>query len=53
MDNDELNEYLECTCVRCDDVKYQCCDCEDEHLQLTSCEDISKDEYIDYLNDRD
>ena len=50
MDSGELNEYLESTCVRCDDVKYQCCDCEDEHSQLTSCEDINNDEYIDNLN---
>ena len=53
MDIDELNEYLECTCVRCDDVKYQCCDCEDEHSQLTSCEEINYDEYVDNLNDSD
>ena len=54
MDNDELNEYLECTCGRCDDGKCQCCDCENEHPQVTtSYEEINYDEYIDNLNDWD
>ena len=30
MDNDELNEYLECTCGRCDDGRCQCCEWEQE-----------------------
>ena len=51
---DELNEYLECTCGRCDDGKCQCHDCEDEHQQVaTSYEEINYDEYIDNLNDWD
>ena len=53
-DIDELNEYLECTCGRCDDGKCQCCDCENEHPQVTtSYEEINYDEYIDNLNDWD
>lgn len=53
---DELNEYLECTCGRCDDGKCQCCDCdcENEHPQVTtSYAEINYDEYIDNLNDWD
>ena len=47
---DELNEFLECTCGRCDDGKCQCCDCEDEHPQVTTTyEEINYDEYIDNL----
>lgn len=54
MDNDELNEYLESACGRCDDGKCQCCDCENEHLQvITSYEEINYVEYIDNLNDWD
>ena len=52
--SDELNEYLECTCGRCDDDKCQCCDCEHEHSQVTSSyAEINYDEYINYLNDWD
>ena len=54
MDNEDLNEYLECTCGRCDDGKCQCCDCENEHPQVaTSYEEINYDEYIDNLKDWD
>lgn len=53
MDNDEMNEYLECTCGRCDDGKYQCYDCEDEYSQVTTYDEINYDEYIDNLNDWD
>ena len=54
MDNEDLNEYLECTCGRCDDGKCQCCDCENKHPQVTtSYEEIDYDEYIDKLNDWD
>ena len=53
-DLNELNEYLECTCGRCDDGKCQCCDCDNEHPQVaTSYEEINYDEYIDNLNDWD
>ena len=49
---DGLNDYIECTCGRCDDRKSQCCDCENEYLQVTiSYEEINYDEYIDNLND--
>ena len=47
---DELNEYLELTCVRCDDVK---CQCSEEQPQECSCEESNYDEYIDNLNDWD
>lgn len=49
MHNDELNEYLKCSCGHCDDNKCQCCD---KHPQVTtSYEEINYDEYIDNLND--
>ena len=49
---DELTEYLEYTCGRCDDGKCQCCDCENDHSQVTSSyEEINYDEYIEKLND--
>ena len=52
MDNDKLNEYLECTCGRCDDSKCQVCYCENEHPQsTTSYEEMNYDEYIANLND--
>lgn len=52
MEIDELNEFLECTCGRCDDGKCQCCDC--EHPQETIIHDEPVyDEYINYLNDWD
>lgn len=48
---DELNEYLERTCGRCNDGKCQCCDCEQEHPQEFVIYDESDyDEYIDNLN---
>lgn len=51
---DELNEYLECTCGRCDDGRCRCCDYEDEQQQvMTSYEEINYDEKIDNLNDWD
>lgn len=51
---DELNEYLECTCGRCDDGKCQCFEHENEHPQVTTpYEEINYDEYIDNLNDWD
>ena len=53
-DFDELNDYLECTCGRCDDGKCQCCECEDEKPQVTTTyEEINYAEYIDNLNDWD
>ena len=54
MEIDELSEYLECTCGRCDDGKCQCCKYEDEYPQVTTTyEEINYDEYIDNLNDWD
>lgn len=48
---DELNEYLECTCGRCDDSKCQCSYCEHEHPQETIIYyEPDFDEYIDNLN---
>lgn len=46
MGNDELDEYLECTCGHCYEGKYQCNDCENEHPQVTtSCEEINYEIY--------
>ena len=51
---DELNEYLECACGRCDDGKCQCSDCENEYPQVTTAyEEINYDKYIENLNDWD
>ena len=52
MDN-ELNEYLECTCGRCDDGICQCCECEYDQPQTTSYEDIEINEYIESDNNWD
>ena len=52
---DELNEYLECTCGRCDDGKCQCCDCK-EHIhpqETTIYDEPDYGEYIVNLNDWD
>ena len=52
--DDDLNEYLECICGRCDDGKCQCCECEHEHSQeAIICDEPDYDEYIDNLNDWD
>lgn len=59
MINDDLNEYLECTCGRCDDGKCRCCVCWDEHPQFVTSydeadyDDADSNEHIDYLNERD
>ena len=45
--DDELNEFLECTCGRCDDGICRCCECENEYNE------INYDEYIDNQNDWD
>ena len=52
MDN-ELNEYLECVCGRCDDGICQCFKSECEYPQATTYDDTDYDEYIDDLNDWD
>ena len=50
--DDELNEFLECSCGRCDDGKCQCRDCEHELPQETIIyNEPDYDEYIDNLND--
>ena len=51
--DDELNEYLECTCDRCDDGICRCCECENEYVQESSDNEINYDEYIDNQNDWD
>ena len=48
---DELNGYLEYTCVRCDDGKCKCCEC--QHQDLPPVAPIIDDDYIDKLNDWD
>lgn len=51
--DDELNEYLECTCGRCDDGICRCCECEDEQIQVQSNEEINNDEFVDNQSDWD
>ena len=51
--DDELNEFLECTCGRCDDGICRCCECENEYDQESSDNEIIYDEYIDNQNDWD
>ncbi|MBR5332983.1 MAG: hypothetical protein IKV32_06790 [Muribaculaceae bacterium] len=51
--DDELNEYLECTCVRCDDGICRCSEYENEYVQEPSDDEINYDEYIDNQNDWD
>lgn len=46
----ELNEYLECTCGRCDEGKCKCRDCEDEHPQVPiSYEEIDERERVNQI----
>ena len=40
---DELNEYLECTCGRCDDGICRCCECEYEPMRDTNYDDLDYD----------
>ena len=55
---DVLNEFLECTCGRCDDGRCQCSAWEDEFQPVIAPYDDANydanyDEYIDNLNDWD
>ena len=45
---DELNEYLECTCGRCDDGICRCSECEHEHPQ-----EIIYNNDFDYVYEED
>lgn len=52
----ELNEYLECTCVRCDKGTCDCSDCSnssEQSQELPSFDLVIDDNYIDNLNDWD
>lgn len=55
MYHDELNEYLECTCGRCDDGRCRCTiTYNDDYTNESSpADEINYDEYIDDLNDWD
>ena len=54
---DELNEFLECTCGRCDDGRCQCSAWEDEFPPViapyddANYDDYDYDERVDSLND--
>lgn len=50
IENDELNDYLECTCGRCDDGKCQCRDWEQEFPPAAL---IFDDEQTDWYDDLD
>ena len=50
IENDELNDYLECTCGRCDDGKCQCRDWEQEFPPDAL---IFDDEQTDWYDDLD
>ena len=47
IDMDELNDYLECTCGRCDDGICRCSDFDNESLHDTTYDDL------DYEYDED
>ena len=56
MDNDELNEFLESTCVRCDKCTCDCCDCSDyseQSQELPPIAPVINDDYIEQFNDWD
>ena len=55
MYHDELNEYLECTCGRCDDGRCRCTITYDDDYtnEPSPADEINYDEYIDNLNDWD
>lgn len=43
IDMDELNDYLECTCGRCDDGICRCRDFDNEPLHDTTYDDLDYD----------
>lgn len=53
MDNDELNEYLECTCLRCDKGTCDCSDCSEQSQELPPIAPVINDDYIEQFNDWD
>jgi len=56
MDNDELNEFLESTCVWCDKCTCDCSDCSDYSEQSQEFPPIApviNDDYIEQFNDWD
>ena len=52
MDMDELNEYLECTCGRCDDGICRCSDFDNESPQYSTDDDLDYD-YDEEQEDND
>lgn len=50
---DELNEFLETNCVRCDKGTCDCSDCSEQSQELPPITPIIDDDYIDNLNDWD
>ena len=53
MGNDELNEFLETTCVGCDKGNCDCFDCSEQSQELPLIAPVIDDDYIDNLNDWD
>ena len=43
IDMDELNDYVECTCGRCDDGICRCSDFDNESLHDTTYDDLDYD----------
>lgn len=54
IDMDELNDYLECTCGRCDDGICRCSDFDNEPPQYTADDDLDYDyDYEEHEEDND
>lgn len=53
IDNYEMNEYLECTCVRCDKGTCDCSDCSEQSQELPPIAPVINDDYIEQFNDWD
>ncbi len=50
MDDDELNEYLEWACGRCDDCRCNCDDYEQSQELLSIAPNVN-DDYVEQYND--
>lgn len=53
MDNNELNEFLETTYVRCDKGTCDCSDCSEQSQELPHIAPVINDDYIEQFNDWD
>ena len=50
LTNDELNEYLECTCGHCDEGRSKCCTREDKYLPVIApYEEIDERERVNQI----